>query len=171
MLDSLKSLLSGDTAFEQMVSEQAAAVTGSANKEAMLQELAGSGDPPQQFAAMAEAAYIIAIADGKVTDTERTKIIEGLAGLTEGRIGQSELGAMLDGAQARFEQSGKEARLAAVASRLKEPAARRTAFIVASAAAWLGGVDVKEGLALQELARKLGIETTEMHKLMAKAHG
>ena len=124
----------------------------------------------QLHAAMVEAAYIIALADGEVSQTEADALADGMYQLTD--ISQENLSTLYDVAVARVQNEGKDARIAALAGDLASADLRRGAFLVAAAVSWKdGGIGVKQGLALQALARAFDIPTPEMHKLLAKAHG
>ena len=122
------------------------------------------------FAGMVEGAYLMAMADGELTQEETDAIADGLYKLTD--ISESALGTLLGVAIARHENEGQAARIAALGDVIPDQDHRRGAFLVASAVSWKGGgIGVKQGLALQALARAFDIPTNEMHKILAKAHG
>ena len=122
------------------------------------------------FAGMVEGAYLMAMADGELTQEETDAIADGLYKLTD--ISESALGTLLGVAIARHENEGQAARIAALGDAIPDQDHRRGAFLVASAVSWKGGgIGVKQGLALQALARAFDIPTNEMHKILAKAHG
>ena len=122
------------------------------------------------FAGMVEAAYLMAMADGEITQEETDTIADGLYKLTD--ISEGALGTLLGVAISRHENEGQAARIAALGDAIPDPDHRRGAFLVASAVSWKGGgIGVKQGLALQALARAFDIPMNEMHKILAKAHG
>lgn len=124
----------------------------------------------QLHAAMVEAAYIIALADGTVSQVEADALTDGMYKLTD--ISQENMTTLYDVAVARVQNEGQDARIAALAGDLATPDLRRGAFLVAAAVSWKdGGIGIKQGLALQALARAFEIPTPEMHRLLAKAHG
>ena len=119
---------------------------------------------------MIEAAYLMAMADGELTQEETDAMSEGLYSLTN--ITQDTLATLFGVAVARHENESQAARIAALGNDIPDADHRRGAFLVAAAVSWKGGgIGVKQGLALQALARAFDIPTNEMHKLLAKAHG
>jgi tellurite resistance protein len=121
-------------------------------------------------AAMIEASYLIGLADGEMSQAEADAMTEGMYALTN--ISQENVQTLLQVAGARVENEGKEARTSAIGQDITDPDLRRGTFLVAAAVSWKdGGIGVKQGLALQALARAFEIPMNEMHKLLAKAHG
>jgi len=87
-------------------------------------------------------------------------------------ISQENLQTLFQVAGARVENEGRDARIQAIGQDITDPDLRRGTFLVAAAVSWKdGGIGVKQGLALQALARAFEIPMNEMHKLLAKAHG
>lgn len=121
-------------------------------------------------AAMIEASYLIALADGAVSQAEVDAMTDGMYKVTE--ISQENMATFFQVATSRVENEGAAARTAALGTDIPDPDHRRGAFLVAAAVSWKdGGIGVKKGLALQALARAFEIPMNEMHKLLAKAHG
>ncbi|MFS8068338.1 MAG: hypothetical protein ACMG6S_18430 [Byssovorax sp.] len=152
--------LSENTSYVATVSseQQRIADEGAAAEESML--LAGT----------IEAAYLIAAADGEVTQEEADTLVEGIYKLTN--ITQETLSTLYGVAAARHANEGQAARITALGGDIADAEHRRGAFLVAAAVSWKGGgIGVKQGLALQALARAFGIPINEMHKILAKAHG
>jgi tellurite resistance protein len=159
-LASVSGTLAENASFSDAVSaeQQRIADEGAAAEEATL------------LAGMVEASYLMAAADGEITQEEADAMSEGLYTLTN--ITQETLATLFGVAAARHENEGQEARIAALGSDIPDAAHRRGAFLVAAAVSWKGGgIGVKQGLALQALARAFDIPMNEMHKLLAKAHG
>ena len=122
------------------------------------------------LAGMVEAAYLMAMADGEMTQEEADAMADGLYTLTN--ITQETLAALFSVATARRENEGQAARITALGSDIGDAEHRRGAFLVAAAVSWKGGgIGVKQGLALQALAHAFEIPSNEMYKLMGKAHG
>ena len=121
-------------------------------------------------AAMVEASYIIALADGTVSQTEADALTDGMYRITN--ISQENLQTLYEVATARVDNEGIEARLRAIGEDIVDSDLRRGTFLIAAAVSWKdGGIGVKQGLALQALARAFDIPMPEMHKLLGKAHG
>jgi len=159
-LDSVASTLANNASFTEQVSseQQRIADEGAAAEEATL------------LAGMVEAAYLIAMADGEMTQEEADAMSEGLYKLSN--ITTETLTTLFGVAAARHENEGQAARIAALGTDIPDADHRRGAFLVAAAVSWKGGgIGVKQGLALQALARAFEIPTHEMQVLLGKAHG
>jgi tellurite resistance protein len=159
-LESVSGTLSENASYVEQVSSEQQRINdeGQAAEESTL--LAGT----------VEAAYLMAAADGEVTQEEADAIADGLYKLTN--ISQETLGTLFGVATARHENEGQAARITALGGDIPDAEHRRGAFLVAAAVSWKGGgIGVKQGLALQALARAFEIPTNEMQKLLAKAHG
>lgn len=159
-LDSVASTLANNASFTEQVSseQQRIADEGAAAEEATL------------LAGMVEAAYLMAMADGEMTQEEADAMSEGLYKLSN--ITTETLTTLFGVAAARHENEGQAARIAALGTDIPDADHRRGAFLVAAAVSWKGGgIGVKQGLALQALARAFEIPTHEMQVLLGKAHG
>jgi tellurite resistance protein len=159
-LDSVSGTLSDYASFGDAVTAEQQRVT----------DEGAAADESALLAGMVEAAYLMAIADGEVTQEEADTMADGLYKLTS--ITADTLGVLFSVATARHENEGQAARIAALGNDIPDSDHRRGAFLVAAAVSWKGGgIGVKQGLALQALARAFEIPMNEMHKLLAKAHG
>ncbi len=139
-------------------------------EQEQLAQAAATAEQSKLHAAMVEAAYIIALADGEVSQAEADALTDGMYRLTN--ISQENLQTLYGVAEARVQNEGAEARLRAIGEDIQDPEQRRGAFLVAAAVSWKDrGIGVKQGLALQALSRAFDIPMNEMHKLLAKAHG
>lgn len=129
-----------------------------------------SAEESKLHAAMVEASYLIALSDGEVSQTEADALADGMYQITN--ISQENLSTLIQVAGSRVENEGADARMRALGEDITDPDHRRGTFLVAAAVSWKdGGIGVKQGLALQALARSFDIPMNEMHKLLAKAHG
>lgn len=152
------------------LAENASYVEGVSSEQKRITDEGAAAEESTLLAATVEAAYLMAAADGDVSQEEADTIADGLYKLTN--ISQETLATLYGVAVSRSENEGQAARIAALGSDLPDAAHRRGAFLVAAAASWKsGGIGVKKGLALQALARAFEIPTNEMQKLLAKAHG
>ncbi|AKT38993.1 TerB family tellurite resistance protein [Chondromyces crocatus] len=123
------------------------------------------------FGALVEAAVLVAMADGQFSAAESKRLVEHVLPLTGGKLDAAQVEALVQEASARVQGEGAAARTGAVASVLSDVELRRAALLVAGAVGWAeGGINQKEGLALQALARAFGIPIEELHKLLAQAH-
>ena len=152
------------------LSENASFTDAIEAEKAQLEEEEADAEQATLLAGMIEAAYLMAMADGELTQEETDTMADGLYELTD--ISEDTLGTLLGVAIARRENEGQAARIAGVGNDITDQDHRRGAFLVAAAVSWKGGgIGVKQGLALQALARAFDIPTNEMHKILAKAHG
>jgi tellurite resistance protein len=159
-LESVAGTLAENASFTEAAAAEQTRITdeGAAAEEATL------------LAGLVEAAYLMAMADGEITQEETDAMADGLYKLTN--ITEETLATLFGVAASRHENEGQAARIAALGSDIPDPDHRRGAFLVASAVSWKGGgIGVKQGLALQALARSFEIPTHEMQVILGKAHG
>jgi len=122
--------------------------------------------------ALTETAYIIAAADGKVSDAESGEIIEGLSGLTEGNVPAEEIAEMLERVAGAVEEEGQKARFAEIAGIIEDSELRDALYLVACAVAWKdGGIGEKQGLAVRALKDAFGYSENKHQQLLAAARG
>lgn len=123
-----------------------------------------------RFGAFVETAYLIAAADGHVSDAETESLSRGISELTQGRFGQEEIHRMMQTAAERLQSDGRDGRIQAIASVLTDAELRKAALLVGAGVSWLDrGIGEKEGLTLQAISRAFGIPINDMHKLLAQA--
>lgn len=149
------------------------AVKEEAERAAAEQALAAATiESSRRMLAMVEASYLIAAADGVLSDAEKRSIASGMQRISGDLMASTEqVEAMLDIAAEQMKAEGLSARAKAVAEVIQEPELREATFLVAASAAWLDrGIGEKQGLALQAVSKAFGIPMNEMHKLLAKAH-
>lgn len=119
------------------------------------------------LSALVEAAYLVAVADGEVTQEEADQLQKGIDCLTNNEMPDGTIQTYYDVAVARLENFGAEERFKAVGQDITDPDMRKGAMAVATALSWLGhGVGVKEGLALQALARSFDMSIHEMQVIL-----
>jgi len=119
--------------------------------------------------AVADAAYLIAGADGAVSAAEASKITEGLRSHLGEEVGEG-VGDLLEVAKQRLSTKGQKGLAESIAAAFPDGAMRQAVFMVAAGTSWLDrGIGVKEGLALQSLSGAFGIPMNEMHQLLAAA--
>ena len=121
----------------------------------------------QQLSAMFEAVFLVAAADGAVTDPEVAELAELLVELTDGQIADSDLEVMMAQCARSLERDGFAGRVAQVARRLDDPDARRAAFVMAVGVAHIDGqIDSAERLVWDSLAKALDISGVEAKELV-----
>ena len=161
-LANVKSAVQEIPAFNQMV-EQA---------EAQEAEQSALEARAMWLGALVKAAYIIAQADGSVSDEERGEIVEGLVELTERSVSADEVVDMLDRVAGAVEEEGAKARFAEIAEIVSDPELRDAVYLVACAVAWKGGgIGEKQGLAVRALKDAFGYGEGKHQTLLAKARG
>lgn len=120
-----------------------------------------------QLSAMFEAVFLVAAADGEVSDPEVDELAELLVELTSGQIVDTDLEVMMEQCARSLERDGFEGRVAQVARRLDDPDARRAAFVMAVGVAHIDGrVDQAEQLVWNSLAKALEIPAAEAKELV-----
>ncbi len=166
-LANVKSAVQEIPAFNQMLeqaSEQQAAAD--AAEQSALETKA------MWLGALVESTYIIAQADGSVSDEERGEIVEGLVELTDGNVGADEVVDMLERVAGAVEEEGAKARFAEIAEIISDPELRDAVYLVACAVAWKGGgIGEKQGLAVRALKDAFGYSEGKHQTLLAKSRG
>jgi hypothetical protein len=152
-------------------SAREAADTSAATAAAQAAEAAASAEAVARYErlqSVADAAYLIAAADGTVSDAETSKLQQGLVTYLGEEVGESATD-LLAVAKGRLAERGQKGLAASIASAF-DADMRKVVFMVAAGISWLDrGIGVKEGLALQALSGAFDIPMTEMHKLLGAA--
>ncbi len=118
--------------------------------------------------ALTESVYIVAAADGALSEGERNELARGLAAITQ--AGQDELSEMVERVAPAVGEQGPKARFAEIAEVISEAELRDAAYLVACAVAWRdGGIGEKQGLALRGLKDAFGYSEGKHQQLLAKA--
>ncbi len=123
------------------------------------------GDKQQ---ALFDAVYLVAAADGQISDEERGKVEAVVGALFDGAVAPDRIGAGLAAAREYIQTHGAVALTEHISRVVPETDGRASILAYASAVGWLGrGIGTKEGLVLQALGRAFGISMADLHKLMA----
>lgn len=123
----------------------------------------------EKLQSVADAAYLIAGADGSVSAAEAAKLSEGLAEHLGEEVGGS-ASDLLEVAKQRLAEKGQKGLAEAIAAAFPDVMVRKAVFMVAAGISWLDrGIGVKEGLALQALSAAFDIPMNEMHVLLGAA--
>lgn len=142
--------------------------------EAMKAALAAERDEMESgqrefLRAMVEAAFIVAVSDGELSQEELDTITAGFVKLTEGEESDEDIRYILDTCGSGLEEEGQDARFEAIAGIVDDDDLREGVFVVASAAAWKdGGIGESQGLALRGLGNAFGFEDNKYFALLAK---
>jgi hypothetical protein len=148
---------------------QAGAAAAAAQAAQDAQAASAASARYEQVQAVADAAYLIAAADGAVSAAESGKIGEGLRQHLGEEVGGS-VPDLLEVSRQRLADHGQKGLAEAIASAFPDVGLRRAVFMVAAGVSWLDrGIGVKEGLALQAVSGAFGIPMKEMHELLGAA--
>jgi tellurite resistance protein len=166
-LSGIQVLLDQMSSYKQVLERDQAA-----QQQAQAEQAAAEQQTSTELAALVEAAYLVAVADGRVSEAESRRLVERVGHVTGGRFSAGHIEEIMRGAAERVHGEGAAARAEVIASALPDSELRRAALLVACAVAWLdGGVGQREGLALQALARAFDIPIDEMQRILGQAHG
>ena len=137
-----------------------------------LQVVAVGGDVPAdvllRFDALCEAMYLMAAADGKMTEDEEDTLRGAIRELSEGGVRSVHIRSMIEGAQGRLAKDGLDARIAAVAGKLQnDEASADAAFVLAAAVAFADDeIADAENEVLNKLADALGMDEERAERLL-----
>jgi tellurite resistance protein len=121
-----------------------------------------------EYGPLCEAMYLMMSADGEVGAEEREVLKGALRNLSDDAVRTAHIEHMLADAEKRAEHEGREARLASVASDLKQDGARaEVAFVLAAAIAFAdNAIADEENETLNSLAEQLGIDEGRANELL-----
>jgi tellurite resistance protein len=140
-------------------------------QQALADERAAQADAEGMaiLGAMVEAAYIVAVSDGALSEAETQTLTEGFVNLTDGDVDAETIAGMLEYAGEGLEAEGQTARFESIARTLEDEALRDGVFVVASAVAWKdGGIGAKQGGAIRALGKAFGYSENKHQTLLAK---
>lgn len=114
-----------------------------------------------------DAAFLMAAADGVLSQVELDELAELLAELTDHNATDDDLGRLLDTFATALEQQGLNERLSSLAEALDTPDSRRIAYVVACGLSFLDGqVQEEEEEMFAKLADALAIPHDEATALL-----
>lgn len=143
-----------------------------AQADAQAAEQSAAAGRAMWLGALTETAYIIAAADGKVSEGESGEIVEGLVSLTDGAVPADEVVDMLDRVKDGVAEQGQKARFEEIAGIIDGEELRDALYLVACAVAWKdGGIGEKQGLAVRALKDAFGYSEGKHQQLLAAARG
>ncbi|MCC6900705.1 MAG: tellurite resistance TerB family protein [Polyangiaceae bacterium] len=143
-----------------------------AQADAQAAEQSAAAGRAMWLGALTETAYIIAAADGKMSEGESGEIVEGLVSLTDGAVPADEVVDMLDRVKDAVAEQGQKARFEEIAGIIDDEELRDALYLVACAVAWKdGGIGEKQGLAVRALKDAFGYSEGKHQQLLAAARG
>jgi tellurite resistance protein len=121
-----------------------------------------------RFDALCEAMYLMALADGKLDQSEEDTLRGAIRELSEGQVRSAHIASMMDKAAQRMKAEGRDARVKAVAAQLKgDPGTAEAAFVLAAAIAFADEeIADEENDVLNDLADQLGIDGDVAEQLL-----
>lgn len=123
----------------------------------------------EQVLATFEAAFLVAAADGELSDDEVGELSELLAHMTDGQVGEADLAELIDTYAEALQTDGFEGRVGAVAETLTDADMRRAAFVTASGLAYVDGeIHEAEEQVFTALADAFEIPEAEANELLDK---
>ena len=137
-----------------------------------LSAVSSGGDVPAdvllRFDALCEAMYLMAAADGRMTEDEEDTLRGAIRELSEGGVRTVHIRSMIEGAQTRLLKDGLDARIAAVAGQLQsDEASADAAFVLAAAVAFADEkIADEENEVLNKLAEGLGMDAARADRLL-----
>lgn len=121
-----------------------------------------------EYGTLAEAMYLMMSSDGEVSKEERDVLRGALRNLSDDALRSAHIDSMLEDAEKRLAEHGREARFAEIVSELREDRDRaEVAFVLAAAIAFADNtIADEENDAITGLAEGLGIEETRANELL-----
>lgn len=108
----------------------------------------------EKIEALVEMMFLAAAADGEFSEEERNQFAKSVEDLTSNVATGDKLESLINQAKNALEESGRDARLAAVKERLPDPAARKLALALAIRVTAVDGI-------IRTSERELIMETAE----------
>ncbi len=108
-------------------------------------------DPQLEMGGMIEAAYLMAAADGDLSETEYDQLAATIEYISQSYLQADQIQGTLEQLGESLRIDGWEARIAAIASSLPSPESRRNAYRLAA------GVSFIDGLIQEEEERLFGL--------------
>lgn len=127
----------------------------------------GTADPALLSGAMIETAFLMAAADGELSDLEMAHLATTVEALTGDQVGSVPLEVMLAQLLESLQSDGWSARIEAVARSMPNPLDRRNAYRLAAGVSFVDGVVQQAEVQLFGLlAEAFGIPTDEASHLL-----
>ena len=118
---------------------------------------------------MIETAFLMAAADGNLSEIEREQLVATIEHITDKQIPREKLDETVDQLLEALSTDGWEARIAAVASSLSDSVARRNAYRLAAGISFIDGeVQAEEAQLFTLLARAFDIPEREAEGILVE---
>ncbi|MDP3277230.1 MAG: tellurite resistance TerB family protein [Deltaproteobacteria bacterium] len=119
--------------------------------------------------ALIETAFLMAAADGELSDIEREQLIATIEYISNRQTPREQLDETIDQLIAALEADGWEERIRAVASSLEDPIARRNAYRLAAGISFIDGeVQEEEARLFSLLAAAFEIPSEEAERILVE---
>ena len=119
------------------------------------------------FGAILTSAMAVACADGELDENEVNELAQSLNQLMGNYLSYEDLFNLISNGIQAVAENGVDGAIGTAAQYVEDDTLKECALLVASATAWAArGVNTKEGLALQKLARELGIGQNRYFELL-----
>jgi tellurite resistance protein len=129
----------------------------------------GAADPAIGTGAMVETAFLMAAADGSLSDIEREQLVATMEFITDRKVARARLDEIVGQLLEALSTDGWEARIQAVATSLEDPLARRNAFRLAAGISFIDGeVQPEEAELFTLLANAFEIPQTEAEAILVE---
>jgi tellurite resistance protein len=116
-----------------------------------------------------EAGYLVACADGTISDEERETMVQAIELLSQGTVIEWELETLLDDCAQRRTDAGAEARAEAVGRELKDLGGAEAGLLFAAFVAHASsGVDDQEAGVLHAIAKAAGVGKGKVTALLKR---
>lgn len=165
----LRGLLVGAGPAELFETGPAALVRQKASEEEEQPLTQAELDQAERFSAMLETAFLVAAADGELTETESGHLGKLIRALTEGAIPEADIEGLLGSYVDLLDEQGYEARFRHVAEVLNEKSLRKMALLLAAGIIQIDGKAASEETrVLSEIAGVFGFSKEEVDALCAR---
>lgn len=129
----------------------------------------GGVDPSLGTGAMIETAFLMAAADGSLSEIEREQLVATIEYITDKQVSREKLDETIGQLLEALATDGWEARINAVASSLSDTLARRNAYRLAAGVSFIDGeVQAEEAQLFTLLARAFEIPETEAEGILVE---
>jgi tellurite resistance protein len=123
-----------------------------------------------EYGPLCEAMYLMMSADGKVSQDEREVLTGALRNLSGDTLRSAQIESLLDSSAKSVAEHGRDKRMKAVTTVLRDDVARaEVAFVLAAAVAFAdGAIADEENETLEKLALGLGIDEKRSGELLSE---
>ena len=147
----------------------AASSYGAKSPDDLTQPTGFDPEAARLFEAIVESAYLVANADGEFDDAEREAFEHVVVAACEGKVGASQVTALLQDLAEQLHEDGADKRVQMVTRGITRTEHAREILRVAALLAHVsGGVSPAEQVLVEKLARALGLDTAATEAALAE---